>query len=89
MIFCKKSSFQKCEFQIFACLIAMAMAAPYYPYAYGGYPYAHALPADLAPAVLQNGLVAHPNGAVTPALTPSVAAATHAHLATKFGPYFG
>ena len=68
----------------------MAMAAPYYPYAYGHpYGYAHALPADLAPAVVQNGLVAHPNGAVTPALTPSVAAATHAHLATKFGPYYG
>ena len=76
------------EFQIFASLLAVAMAAPYYPYAYG-YPYSHALPADLAPATLQAGLVAHPNGAVTPALTPSVAAATHAHLATKFGPYYG
>ena len=77
-----KDSKQQLLFQILACLIACALAAPYYPYGY-----AHGLPADLAPAVVQNGLVAHPNGAVTPALTPSVAAATHAHLATKFGPY--
>ena len=60
------------------------MAMPYYGY-YGhpgpylpGYTGLHALP-------LSSGLVAHPNGAVTPPLTPSVAAATHAHLATKFG----
>merc|ERR1711870_54797 len=34
--------------------------------------------------------VRYANGAVVPSLTPSVAAATHAHLATKFAyPYFG
>ena len=57
------------------------MAMPYYGF------YSHGLPADTLPATVQAGLVAHPNGAVTPALTPSVAAATHAHLATKFGGY--
>merc|ERR1712129_396004 len=74
-----------CLFALFAC----AAAAPQY-FGYGGYGgYSHGLPADLAPAVLQNGLVSYPNGAVVPSLTPSVAAATHAHLATKFGAYGG
>lgn len=60
----------------------MAVASPVPQYFYS-----HALPADLAPAVVQNGLVSYPNGAVVPSLTPSVAAATAAHLHTKFGPY--
>jgi len=34
-------------------------------------------------------LVSHPNGAVTPAQTPEVAAATAAHLAAKGFPYAG
>jgi len=71
-------------------LIACAFAAPQFYGGYGhGYGYSHGLPADLLPATVQAGLVHHPNGAVTPALTPSVAAATHAHLATKFGVYGG
>jgi len=64
-------------------LFAAVAAAPQYFYGH----HAYALPADLAPAVVQNGLVSYPNGAVVPSLTPSVAAATHAHLATKFGAY--
>jgi len=77
--------FQICLFAMIAC----AFAAP--QYLYGAYPYAHHLPADTLPATVQAGLVHHPNGAVTPAQTPAVAAAAHAHLATKFGygPYFG
>lgn len=65
--------------KLFICLFALlacVAAAPQYLYGH-----AYALPADLAPAVLQNGLVSYPNGAVVPSLTPSVAAATHAHLA--------
>jgi len=69
-----------CLFALFACVAA----APQFFYGHG---YSHGLPADLHPAVVQNGLVSYPNGAVVPALTPSVAAATHAHLATKFGAY--
>merc|ERR1712154_185206 len=55
------------------------------PYAgvYGGYgyPLADGLPASAA------GLVAHPNGAVTPADTPSVVAARADHLAAKGAAY--
>jgi len=55
------------------------------PYAgvYGGYDYplADGLPAGAA------GLVAHPNGAVTPADTPSVVAARADHLAAKGAAY--
>ena len=71
---------QTCYLQIFVCLVGMAMAAPYYPYyaAYG--------PADLLPATA-GGLVRHPNGALVPAQTPSVAAARAAHLGGKFGGY--
>merc|ERR1712064_9737 len=51
--------------------------------AYGGYYPGYAGPlADVAPAGAA-GLVAHPNGAVTPADTPSVVAARADHLATK------
>merc|ERR1739848_71988 len=49
---------------------------------FGGYaPYAGPL-ADVAPASF-HGLVGHPNGAVTPIDTPSVAAARADHLAAK------
>merc|ERR1712154_433331 len=55
------------------------------PYAgvYGGYgyPLADGLPASAA------GLVAHPNGAVTPADTPSVVAARADHLAARGAAY--
>merc|ERR1712064_223488 len=51
--------------------------------AYGGYYPGYAGPlADVAPAGAA-GLVAHPNGAVTPADTPSVVAARADHLSTK------
>jgi len=40
-------------------------------------------------AVASAQLVSHPNGAVTPAQTPEVAAATAAHLAAKGFPYAG
>merc|ERR1712179_242528 len=51
--------------------------------AYAGYagPLADALPAGAA------GLVAHPNGAVTPADTPSVVAARAEHLAARGAAY--
>merc|ERR1711981_1210518 len=50
---------------------------------YGGYYPGYAGPlADVAPASF-HGLVAHPNGAVTPIDTPSVAAARADHLAAK------
>merc|ERR1712179_872266 len=51
--------------------------------AYAGYagPLADALPAGAA------GLVAHPNGAVTPADTPSVVAARADHLAARGAAY--
>ena len=68
-------------------MIACAFAAPQRFYGYPHHGYSHGLPADVLPATVQAGLVHHPNGAVTPALTPSVAAATHAHLAGKFGVY--
>merc|ERR1712025_1485126 len=55
--------------------------------AYGGYYPGYAGPlADVAPAGAA-GLVAHPNGAVTPADTPSVVAARADHLATKGAAY--
>ena len=51
---------------------------------YGGAIISKGLPlADSAPAVVQGGLQTLPNGAVVPALTPSVAAATAQHLAAK------
>merc|ERR1712165_629118 len=51
--------------------------------AFGGYYPGYAGPlADVAPASA-HGLVAHPNGAVTPADTPSVVAARADHLAAK------
>merc|ERR1719411_1603281 len=51
--------------------------------AYGGYYPGYAGPlADVAPASA-HGLVDHPNGAVTPADTPSVVAARADHLAAK------
>lgn len=59
----------------------MATPVPQY------YGYSHGLPADLAPATIQGGLVRYPNGALVPRQTPSVAAAGAAHLAAKFGPY--
>merc|ERR1712016_89735 len=51
--------------------------------AYAGYagPLADALPASAA------GLVSHPNGAVTPADTPSVVAARAEHLAARDAAY--
>merc|ERR1711981_421475 len=50
---------------------------------YGGYYPGYAGPlADVAPASF-HGLVAHPNGAVTPKDTPSVVAARADHLAAK------
>lgn len=68
------------------------MAAPQWYRGYGGgYAgyggYSHGYPADLAPAVVQGGLVGYSNGAVVPRLTPSVAAATAQHLNAKFGAY--
>merc|ERR1712224_754510 len=53
---------------------------PAVAYGYAG-PLADALPAGAA------GLVAHPNGAVTPADTPSVVAARADHLAAKGAAY--
>ena len=68
-------------------MFAYVAAAP--QYSYGQYP-AYARPVDLAPLERdQNDPVNYPNGAVVPSFTPSVAAATHAHLATKFGAYGG
>eukprot|EP00096_Caligus_rogercresseyi_P001721 TRINITY_DN128_c0_g1_i17.p1 TRINITY_DN128_c0_g1~~TRINITY_DN128_c0_g1_i17.p1 ORF type:complete len:203 (-),score=41.78 TRINITY_DN128_c0_g1_i17:168-776(-) len=59
--------------------------APYaHGYAHGPAPYAHGYAHAAAPAYPQAGylpLVAHPNGAVTPADTPEVAAAKAAHVA--------
>merc|ERR1712124_122301 len=55
---------------------------PAVAYGYAG-PLADALPAGAA------GLVAHPNGAVTPADTPSVVAARADHLAAKGAAYYG
>merc|ERR1719411_996384 len=55
--------------------------------AFGGYYPGYAGPlADVAPASA-HGLVAHPNGAVTPADTPSVVAARADHLAAKGAAY--
>merc|ERR1712025_497067 len=55
--------------------------------AYGGYYPGYAGPlADVAPAGAA-GLVAHPNGAVTPADTPSVVAARADHLAARGAAY--
>merc|ERR1712203_1102661 len=53
---------------------------PAVAYGYAG-PLADALPAGAA------GLVAHPNGAVTPADTPSVVAARAEHLAARGAAY--
>merc|ERR1712212_988383 len=53
---------------------------PAVAYGYAG-PLADALPAGAA------GLVAHPNGAVTPADTPSVVAARADHLAARGAAY--
>merc|ERR1711981_1470197 len=55
--------------------------------AYGGYYPGYAGPlADVAPASF-HGLVAHPNGAVTPKDTPSVVAARADHLAARGAAY--
>merc|ERR1712154_564122 len=58
---------------------------PYHAGVYGGYGY-HGPLADGLPASAA-GLVAHPNGAVTPADTPSVVAARADHLAAKGAAY--
>merc|ERR1712088_438634 len=59
---------------------AVAAPVPAVAYGYAG-PLADALPAGAA------GLVAHPNGAVTPADTPSVVAARADHLAARGAAY--
>merc|ERR1712088_1280675 len=59
---------------------AVAAPVPAVAYGYAG-PLADALPAGAA------GLVAHPNGAVTPSDTPSVVAARADHLAAKGAAY--
>ena len=67
----------------------VAHGYPYYGYAYSPAAVAGGQVAHFSPAaVAAGGLVAYPHGAVTPARIPSVAAATHAHLATKFGPFY-
>merc|ERR1711944_293208 len=58
---------------------------PYHAGVYGCYGY-HGPLADGLPASAA-GLVAHPNGAVTPADTPSVVAARADHLAAKGAAY--
>merc|ERR1712183_1003366 len=67
----------------FAHGIAAAPVAAAPAIAYAGYagPLADALPASAA------GLVSHPNGAVTPADTPSVVAARAEHLAARDAAY--
>jgi len=66
-----------------ACLAVSSGSIVPYAGVYGGYgyPLADGLPASAA------GLVAHPNGAVTPADTPSVVAARADHLAAKGAAY--
>merc|ERR1712076_346389 len=69
---------------IYAAHAPALVAAPAVPaIAYAGYagPLADALPASAA------GLVSHPNGAVTPADTPSVVAARAEHLAARDAAY--
>ena len=72
---------------IAAAAVAGASAEAFHPFAYG---YAH--PATVS----YGGLVAHPNGAVTPDYTPAQKAVAAHHFALKYGkreaeaePYYG